>query len=88
MSSPRETVIALYYYSREQMLANEENSNQRHLVTIACDALLMTMVLSALCKHIHAHTQTPTKTQAHTCTQRHTHTSISIRLNLYIELNV
>ena len=80
-SSPKETVIVLYYYSREQMLANEENSNQRHLVMIACEALLMTMVLSALCKHIHAHTythahthkQTHTNTQAHTCTQRHTH---------------
>ena len=30
-----------YYYSREQLLANEENANQCHLVTIGCEALLI-----------------------------------------------
>ena len=48
----QETVVILYYYSREQLLANEENANERHLKTIAFEALLMTMVMSALCKHI------------------------------------
>ena len=32
-----------------------KNANQRHLVTIACEALLMAMMMSALCKHTHKH---------------------------------
>ena len=40
-----------HYYSGEQLLANEANTNQRHMVTIACEALLMIMEMSALCKH-------------------------------------
>ena len=36
-----------YYYSREQLLANEENANQRYMATIACEALLMIMVMTA-----------------------------------------
>ena len=44
-----------YYYSREQLLANEKNAIQRHLVRIACEALLMEM-MSALCKHTYKHT--------------------------------
>ena len=38
-----------YYYSREQLLANEKHAIQRHLMTIACEVLLMAM-MSALCK--------------------------------------
>ena len=78
----------LYYYSREQLLAKEENANQRHLVKIACEASLMTMVMSALCKHIsklthaqniHAHTEhsrTHTQTHAlmHASVRSHAHT--------------
>ena len=45
-----------YYYSREQLLANEKYAIHRHLVTIACEALLMAMMMSALCKHTHKHT--------------------------------
>ena len=45
-----------YYYSREQLLANEKNAIQRHLVTIACEALLMAMIMSVLCKHKYMHT--------------------------------
>ena len=58
-----------YYYSREQLLANEENANQRYLVTIACEALLMT---SALRKHIQKHTK---HTRIHTRTHARMHAS-------------
>ena len=91
-SSPKETVIDLNY-SREHMLANEENSNQRHLVTTACEALLMTMVLSALCKHIwtythththmHTHKNKQTQTHAHTGTHMHTNTHTQRHKHIY-----
>ena len=45
-----------YYYSRDQLLASEKTVIQRPLVTIACEALLMVMMMSALCKHTHKHT--------------------------------
>ena len=45
-----------YYYSREQPLANEKNAIQRYLVTIACEALLMEMMTSAIYKHTHKQT--------------------------------
>ena len=45
-----------YYYSRDQLLANEKIAIQRHLVTIAFKALLMTMMMPALCKHTRKHT--------------------------------
>ena len=89
-SSPKETVIVLYYYSREQQLANEENPNQRHLVTIACEALLMTMVMSALCKHIQKantrvkHTRTHI-THMHTETHTHTHASVRSRAQTHTQ---
>ena len=38
------------------VLANEKNAIQRHLVTIEFEALLMAMMMSALCKHTHKHT--------------------------------
>ena len=54
---------------------NEENANQRHLVTIACEALLLTMVMSALCKHIHklTHAQNIHAHTEHSRTHTHTH---------------
>ena len=40
-----------HYYYYEQLLANEKNAIQRHLLTIACEVLLMAMMMSALCKY-------------------------------------
>ena len=75
-----------YYYSREELLGNEEHANQRHLVAIACEALLMTMVMSSICNHIqklthaqniYAHTEhirIHTHARTHACTRECTHT--------------
>ena len=43
------------YYSREQLLA-KKNAIHRHVVAIACEALLMEMMMSVLCKDTHKHT--------------------------------
>ena len=84
-----------YYYSREELLAKEENANQRHLVTIACDALLMTTVMSAICKHIqkltHAqniyaqteHTRIHTNARTHARERAHTHTHTNTRMHMH-----
>ena len=44
-----------YYYSREQLLANR-NAIPHHLVSIVCEALLIEIMMSVLCKHTHKHT--------------------------------
>ena len=80
-----------YYYSREELLANEENANQRHLVTIASEAILMTIVMFALRKHIqklthaqniHAHTE-PTLSLTHTHTRPHACTRACARARIH-----
>ena len=78
-----------YYYSREQLLANAENANQRYMVTIACEALLMIMVMSALCKHtirrkhacINANTHINIEMHANTHRRAHTHTHTNTRMH-------
>ena len=43
------------YYYYEQLLANEKNTIQRHLLTIACEALLMANDICPLQIHIQAY---------------------------------
>ena len=76
-----------YYYSREELLASDENAIQRHLVTIACEALLMTKVMSAIFKYIqkltnaqniyanteHTRIHTYTRARTHARERAHTH---------------
>ena len=72
-------VIQYYYYSRVSQ------RRKHHLVSIACEALLMTMMKSG-CKQIHAKKLTHTLRHTHTHTDLHTHTYIHTHTHTYTHI--